>query len=89
MEVIKQKISEQMEFTSQSNYESEVGTFFWKTTKKYDYPDDLELQVGEQKYPLDEADKIATARKVVVKDYEANNDPISETKSLQFRGKKK
>jgi len=87
---IKKVISDQMEFGLSESHKSEVGTFFWRSTKKYEFPEDLEFQIESgDNFTLALGEEVEKALKVAKKTFEAGNDPMSESKTLQFRAVKK
>lgn len=90
MDEIKEMISEQMQLGDIPSHETPFGTFSWRTTKKYEYPEDLEFQTesaGLMTLALGE--EIAMALSATKKNYELGHDPVEEKKSLSFRAKKK
>lgn len=86
---IGQAIGEQMAVGNLDKLKTDGGSFFWRTSKKYEYPETLQVQTKTGIYNLPEAEDIADAVKACKKNYESTNDPIEEKKTIQFRATKK
>lgn len=90
MEEIKEVIAEQMELGGLPSAETPLGSFSFRTTKKYQYPEDLEFQTEHAGVmSLNLGEEIVMAVSACKKNYELSHDPIEEKKSLSFRAKKK
>lgn len=90
MNEIKDTLAEQMEFGQAQSFEADFGTFYWRSTKKYEYPSDLKFQLENgEVHDLEYGEQVTTALSAVKKHFEMENDPVDEKKSLQFRAKKK
>ncbi len=86
-EELLERIAEQMQFGKKDSYPSVFGTFYFKTNKKYVYPETLPVKVGEKEITLKDADEVAAAASASKKKFETENAPESTTKKLQFRAK--
>lgn len=90
MDAIKDTIAEQMEFGDVASHEAEGGTFYWRTSKTYEYPDVLEFQTESGKVmTFAEGEQVKLAMGAVKKQYELSHDPVKVTKSLLYKPKKK
>jgi hypothetical protein len=86
---IGETIADQMRFGLSENHKLDIGTFFWKSTKKYEYPQDMKFQTEDgMTLSFAKGDEITSALKVAKKNFEKYTDPVSENKFLQFRAKK-
>jgi len=86
MEVIRDRIKAQMEFSGVLNFKSDNGTFYLTERKTYAYP--LTLPIGGAGLTLEDAEKIAFETKQAQKNYELISEPASVSVSVGFRAKK-
>jgi hypothetical protein len=88
MEQLKERIGDQMKMGMKDTLPTVFGSFYYHTTKKYVYPDDLPVSVGSGKViRLVEASVVEDAAAIVRKKYETDHEPESSTRTLRFRGK--
>jgi hypothetical protein len=87
---IKSRVKDQLELVGRQSYEHELGTFFFRTSKKYEYPKTLKFitQTGET-MTLEKGEEVELAMGAAKKNWELEHEPVSATKSLQFKSKKK
>lgn len=88
-EELGEQIATQLAMSDAENHKTEYGSFFWKVSKKYAYPDDLEFQTNTGVYSLALGEEIVAGVKACKKGYEKFSKPVEEKKSLQFRASKK
>lgn len=89
MSEIKQSISDTLEFGGSLNLETPIGTFYFKETKKFEYPDDLEFQTESGNImTLALGEEVSLAMSAAKKNYELSNEPYDIKRSLQFKAKK-
>jgi len=91
--VIKERVFEVMKFSGQQNVKHDLGSFSIATSKKYQYPDDLEFQTESGNImTLALGEEILVGLSSAKKNYELNHEPVSVTHSIKFnapRAKKK
>ena len=92
LDEIKETLSDQILFSGQEGYKCEFGSFFYRSSKKYEYPQDFEFGVeiggSVETFKVGNAEEISKSLSVFKKNYEKANEPVEEKKSLQFRAKK-
>lgn len=90
MDAIKETLTEQLAFGGVQSHETGFGTFYFRDTKKYEYPDDLEFQTEDGALmTLAVGEQVATAMSAAKKHYELSHEPADVRRSLQFRAKRK
>lgn len=75
MEVLKERIGDQMSMGGKETLPTPFGSFYFTARKTYTYPDELEKKISE----------VSAAKKK----FETENEPSKITKSLSFRASKK
>lgn len=86
---IKERVADILTIAGQKSAETPFGTFYFTDRKKYEYPDDLEFETKSgEVVSLAYAKEVALGAGVAKKMFEAENDPVSVSKSFSFRAKK-
>lgn len=90
MDEIGERIKSQMEFGGEENHKTSFGSFFFKRSKTYEIPKDLQFTVEgeEDPYTLERAEKVGAGAKAAKSNYELANEPKETTTSLNFRAAK-
>ncbi len=86
---IADRIATQMEFGGEENHKVKgLGSFYFRTTDKYEYPPTLPVKYTDMEIDLTTADGIAAAAKAAKQGFELMNEPTSSKRSLAFRAAK-
>lgn len=90
MDEIIERIADQMKLGGKETIQTPFGSFYFTSTKKYDIPKDLMVEVEETdiKIPLAQAELITAASSAAITKFKTENQPVSVTKSVTFRAKK-
>lgn len=89
MKEIEEGIAEKMAMGEETSVPLDFGTFYFRATKTYSYPENMNVIMDNGVIvSLEYANRVASATKVAKKHYEAANEPDTQKLSLQFRAKK-
>lgn len=93
MEILLERLADQMKLGKKETLATVFGSFFFKTSKKFDpVPPTLEVKVEDggsfATVEYGYAEKIAVAMSAAKKKFEQSREPIEVSQSLQFRAKK-
>lgn len=90
MEVILERIGDQMKMGGKESIPSPFGSFYFTSKKKYEpIPPESKINYLDRGITWDDAEQIAAAASAFKKKFETEHDPIEVKKSLAFRAKKK
>lgn len=88
-EVLRERIGEQMAFGNKDSISTDVGTFYFTTKKKWDYPANMKINYLDYGLTLEDTEGIQAGVKSAKLKFETENPPVVVSKSLGFRAKKK
>jgi hypothetical protein len=89
MEELKELIGGQLDIGGKLTFVDEAGSFYFNTKKKFEYPTGLRVNYKDYGITIEDAEEIAKFASSAKKNFEVANDPISVSKTLAFRPKKK
>lgn len=90
MALLIERIHDQMKMGMKKSLSTVFGSFYYSTSKKYEYPANLTVNVAEDYFiPLEEAEKVTMAASIAKKKYETDHPPVETKEKLSFRPKRR
>lgn len=82
---VEDRIASQMEFGGEENHKVDGGTWYFKETLGWEYPDELSVHWGNSYLTLGEVEPIMQGVKTAKKSYELVTEPATTKRSIAFR----
>lgn len=89
MDIIKDRIADQMKMGSKKTLPTVFGSFFFKDSKKWEYPKGMRINYLDYGLTIEDTDEINAAAKAATKKFELENEPVEVVQKLQFRASTK